>query len=155
MYTCVPNNFSSPQKFSSGFEYKIGGPIFICSFFFCLHRVASGSQHIYTFAPSDTRQKFSYKWVTLVGFAAFLWSLSIIHTNIYFLCPCFSNSPVCACTHTHTHTHTHTQRLYSAEGWSSMEGPQGQLWALKHPGEWSPGLYLDIGDKISKCHVCL
>ena len=36
-----------------------------------------------------------------------------------------------------------------------MEDPKGQLWALKHPGEWAPGLYLDIDDTLSKYYTCL
>ena len=66
-----------------------------------------------------------------------------------FFCLFSSISPL------HTHTHTHTHRLCFAEGYSSMEDPKGQLWALKHPGEWAPGLYLDIDDTLSKYYTCL
>ena len=101
-YTGSPNKFSFPPRFSSGFVYNVGS-IFILSFF-CLHGGSSGPLHkyLYVFLSSTTTQMSSYKWVILVGFRTFLWSLSITHSNVCFLLPCASVS--LADTHTYAQT---------------------------------------------------
>lgn len=109
---------------------------------FCLHGVVSDSLHI-CFAPSSARQILLHKWVILTGLITFFCLLSIIHLMCIFS---FHTHPSF-----HQTTLTHTQTVL-CRGSESLEEPCRQLWGLKHPGEWVPGPYLNIGDASHTCY---